>query len=431
MEERKQIHLLGVSFRNAPLAVREALAFDRCVTVALLRKAREKLPAVEALVLSTCNRTEIYLAAPLGTEPVDSWLNLLCNFRHTAPTLREDCHRYQLQGSATIRHLMQVATGLDSAILGDAQILGQVKKALALAGQSGTLGSFLHQITGQSIRAGKRARSETSIGCGAASVGSALAGMLARRAGCHKLRPKPGILIIGAGEIARNIGRHLVKRQIGEITIINRTARKAGVLAEDCGARTTAWETLEKTIQNSDVVISAVASSQPVLKLDMLNRLVKGRDSKPLLLVDAGVPRNIETGGPWETWNIDAIRECQTEVLQSRRAAIPQVERIIAEELKKWEKWTAARPMEKLLKEVFQNAAKISKQSARELAAAANQNSSEAQGILHRSLCNLLHEHARSLRKNLFMPFNNRQMSANRTGEFIQPMNYGQQRGNN
>ncbi len=403
MEEYKQLHLLGVSFRNAPLAVREALAFGPAETIDLLRAAKKEMPDVEAIVLSTCNRTEFYLAAPLGTNPDEAWLQLLKKSRPKAPILQGNCSRYHLQDQAAANHLLRVATGLDSAILGDTQILGQVKKTLALAGKSGALGGWLHQISRQALRAGKRARTETDIGRGAASVGSALAGMLANRINRNGPKLKNRILIIGAGEIAGNAARHIAKQQLGELSIANRTREKAEILAEHCGGHVIDWRDLESEICRADTVISAVSSKEPVLKLPLLNRIAAERKSNPVLLIDAGVPRNIETGSPHEIWNIDSIKDQQNEVLKRRRDSVPKVEKIIAEEIENWNRWQTSRPVESLLKEVYQNAIKLSEETARELASEESLDPESAQIILRRSLGKLLHGHSRNLRKSLLL----------------------------
>jgi len=223
MEDTKGLHLLGVSFRTAPVAVREALSFNRSQAAALLHDATAEMPGLEAVVLSTCNRTECYLAVPPDREAVANWLTYLRRVRPWAPILRSDCLCYELQDTAAARHLFGVACGLDSAILGDVQILSQVKASLQVAAESGTLGSTLQRVFSQAVHAGKRARRETPIGQGAASVGSVLAAMLAERFITQQVGDGIHILIIGAGEAARNIGQHIAKRQLGTVTFINRT----------------------------------------------------------------------------------------------------------------------------------------------------------------------------------------------------------------
>jgi glutamyl-tRNA reductase len=398
MGDSKDLHLLGVSFRTAPVAVRESLSFNRSEAAALLQGPVARGPELEALVLSTCNRTEFYLAAPREAGAVETMLAHLRRIRPQAPILRSDCLRYQASGAEAARHLFRVACGLDSAVLGDVQILGQVKEALAVASECGTLGSCLNRLGGQALRAGKRARAETLISQGAASIGSALAGMLSRRWQEGGMGRAPKILILGAGQIARDIGRHLSKRHVGELTFINRTAGKAEELARHCGGQAVEWSCLGQALEGTDVAIAATAAPQPILQRDLLDYLAVGRAERPLLLVDAGLPRNVEAGSALEVIDIDAIRERQETVLAQRREAIPGVEEIVEEELRAWEQWRAALPIEDAIKQLYQEAAARSREAAPKLAAPGAFTQSEAEEMIFRSFKQLLHRHVRRLR---------------------------------
>lgn len=255
METSDQIALLGVSYRPAPVAVREALGFQPDPAAALLKQAAASRPGREALILSTCNRTEFYLVAPPGSNATGDLLSLLREVRPDAPIIHQDCHRYQLSEPAAVQHLFRVASGLDSAIPGDAQILGQVKAAMRVAVQSGSLGVTLQQALTLAVRAGKPARTETRFGWGAASLGAAIGELLAERdaeapVSEHLLQ----VLIIGAGEMARDIGRELAKHGGQQITFLNRTLSKAAQLAELCGGRALGWSSLEAALSEADVV---------------------------------------------------------------------------------------------------------------------------------------------------------------------------------
>jgi hypothetical protein len=186
--------------------------------------------------------------------------------RPDAPILHDECHRYQLSGQEAVRHLLTVACGLDSAIPGDSQILGQVKTAMNIAVHNGTIGGTLHRALTLAVRAGKRARTEIRFGWGSASLGSAIADLLAERdADQDAANRLPKVSIIGAGDMARDIGQHLAKRGGRQITFLNRTNSKAAQLAELCGGNSLGWHSLESSLQGADVVIAATACISPIL----------------------------------------------------------------------------------------------------------------------------------------------------------------------
>lgn len=399
MEHAKELHLLGVSYRTAPAAVREALSFSRLEAAALLREAASEIAELEAVVLSTCNRSEFYLAVPAGSGAVESWLARICSTRPGAPILRSDCLRYQSSGSEAARHLFHVASGLDSAVLGDVQILGQVKEAMAVAAESATLGGVLDRTFCQAIRVGKRARKETAIGRGAASTGSALVGMICERSLSRESGRVSRVLIIGAGEIARDIGRHAAKRGLWELVFINRTVERARELAGYCGGRGQEWSSLRSALMEADIAIAATAASQPILRREMLEEVAAMRSGRPLLVIDAGLPRNVEEGSSVEVIDIDAIRERQDDVLEQRRAAVPGVEDMVEGEVKAWERWHASLPLEGVIKELYQEVSAHSRQAARTLATSGALTVAQTEQIISRSLKQLLHPHVRRLRR--------------------------------
>jgi glutamyl-tRNA reductase len=395
--EYKEIYLLGVSFRTAPAAVRESLSFDASQAANLLRDSAKENSQLEAAVLSTCNRTEFYLAAsPNGTHARD-WLIRLRRLRPAAQILREDCRRYQKTGHTAARHLFRVACGLDSAVLGDAQILGQVKRAMAVAGASGTLGRTLEQLFQRAIRAGKRARETTAIGWGAAGVASAIASMIEAQWSEAKLERK--ILIIGAGKAARDVARHMVKRGLGKLIIINRTFAAATALAAECGGESLPWSSLLDTLVRCDGAVAATAASTPVLSRQLLERALRLRGGRPLLIVDAGLPRNVEAGAPVPLFDIDNIRERQALYVARRQAAIPEVERIIAKEMLGWRRWIATQPMESVIKQVYEQAFRQIGPTAQEIIQSGLSSEARVEEIIRRSYKKLLHDHVRSLRQ--------------------------------
>jgi glutamyl-tRNA reductase len=391
----KELHVLGVSFRTAPAAVREALSFGHAEAGAFLAQAVGEAPGLEALVLSTCNRVEFWLAAPEGYDVRDRFLGLLRRVRPAAPILRPECVRYEHAGADAVRHLARVACGLDSAILGDVQIRRQVKDAADTARRSRALGPYLEQALTAAFRASRRAHQETAIGRGAASVGSAAAGMVAER-----LRETRGgrVLVVGAGEAARNIGRHLVKRGLGPVTFVNRTASRAREVAAHCGGRVRDWAELPAALLDADVVIVAIGASRVLLHQSLLARTAAARPHRPLLVVDASLPRCVEEGSAVEVVGIDAIRERHTQHLAIREAAVPLVEAIVQGEVRAWVRWRDGLPLEALIKQLYGDLDAISREAAGPLAAGTTLPVAEAEAIVQRCCRRLLHGHVRRLR---------------------------------
>ncbi len=399
--QRPGLQLVGVSFRTAPIAVREQLSFAASETIALLRAAGSRRPDLEAVVLSTCNRTEFYLGPATDPELVQNFLMLVRQMRPQAPILHDACYRYQLGGADALRHLLRVACGLDSAVLGDLQIVSQVKQAVQLASVSGTLGRSLHQAFTEAIRAARRARSETAISQGAASLGSALIGLVGGHLDQTPRRGPARILILGAGQIARDIGTHLAKRGCGELWFFNRTLTGAESLARHCGGHALPLAQLESELDEADVIIAATAAPEPLLRRAVLDRIAtQGRSP---LVVDAGMPRNVEPGSSLKVWDIDDIRERRESVLAERQAAVPAVEQIIEEQIAAWERWQAAQELEADIALLYESAARRGREAASELfASGAVSCPQKAERIVSRAIRRVLHEHTRKLRNHAY-----------------------------
>ncbi len=385
------LEVLGVSFRTAPAAVREALSFDTAAVAVLLRMVAEEMPGCEALVLSTCNRTEFYLVPPPGMPAaVESFLGLLRRRRPEAPILRADCPRYRLTGREAMQHLLRVASGLDSQIIGDGQILGQVRAAVATARAAGTVGAVLERAARHAMRAGKRARCETALGQGSASIGAAIASMVAT----HDPRM---VLVIGAGEVGCEVGRHLAKQGVERLCIVNRTLAGAVALAEDCGGEAHPWEALVELLSAADVVVAATSSAAPILGAALLDQVLARRLGRALTVIDAGMPRNVVAGAGVTVVDVDGIREHRTAVLEARRAAVPAVERILTEELEVYEHWRATRVTDSTIQALYGRAAAVSIEAAGMLAGEPRDPEDIARVFL-RSFKRVMHDHVKALR---------------------------------
>jgi glutamyl-tRNA reductase len=390
----RELWLLGVDFATAPLAVREPLSYTPEAASALLRSAKGLSGVREAVVVSTCNRTEFYLATDPESHAVAAWIDHVRRARPDAPIGHDGCVLFRASGMEAARHLFRVTCGLESSILGDVHIGGQLKKALALSGDAGTLGPFLSQAFRHASAALRAARTHTDIGRGHASLGSAVAGLIEGRAGAE-----PRILVLGGGVAARDIGRQLAKWRTGRLTFINRTREKADELARQLDGRSAAWEALDAELHAADVLVAATSSAEPVVRRDRLARCLSDRRDRPLLLIDVGVPRNIEAPGGVDCVTIDHIAARRDEALARRQQAVPAVEAIIDRELARWAKWVWTRPADDLIKRVFVEEQRHRAELVETLVAAGFPGSSgDLNRLIARSWNRLLHGHARGLR---------------------------------
>jgi glutamyl-tRNA reductase len=390
-----EIWMLGVDFTTAPLAVRESLSYTADEARALLHSSIGIAGVQEAVVVSTCNRTEFYLAVDPAVNAVALWLDHVRRARPDAPVGDVHCVLFREKGVEAARHLFRVSCGLESSILGDVHIGGQLKQALALSGEAGTLGPVLSQVFRHAFHALKAARQQTDIGRGHASLGSAVAGLIEARS-----QPAPRVLLIGGGVAARDIGRQLAKWRCGNITVVNRTRARADELARQVGARAADWEALDAELDAADVLVAATAAVEPILRHAQLARCLSRRADRPLIVIDVGVPRNVEPVDGVEYVTIDDIAARRDEALARRQAAVPLVDAMVDQELSRWEKWIWTRPGEDLLRRVFvaerQERADLVD---RLIAAGVPAESDALDRLIARSWGRLLHQHARRLRQ--------------------------------
>ncbi len=391
MEPTKpNLHLLGIRFQDAPIEIREALILSQDEILRMHRMVTKVVGPFESMVLSTCNRTEFYLSSSPGQDVVQHWIRHLNHLRPNAPLLDDSHHCFHLRDSNVAHHLFRVAGGLESAILGDSQILGQLKRVHQAAGDNGTLGPELSRLSQSAIRAGKRLRSETALGKGAASIGSAIADMITPELDQMQTND---VLLIGAGETSRIIALHLRERAPVRLTFVNRTYERAAILANECKGIAMGWNHLSSLCHRNKFIISATSSPDFVLRSSLLCQLRQ----KPLL-VDAGAPRNIEPTDHARVWNIDQIRERQNSVLKERRSSLSKAEQIIWEELQKWASWHAARPIENFIQTAYTRARNTSAKNAQDLASHLGVSIPQAEKIIFNSISGALMPHARKLR---------------------------------
>ena len=262
-----RLFVVGLSHRTAPIEIREALALGKGDDVVQAQVRQAATLCGEAMVLSTCNRVELYGAMP-SSVPETLWTQVEELLIEQQPTARQ--HLYRLSGDEAVRHLFRVASSLDSMVVGEPQILGQVKTAYRIATTAGTVGSVLGSVVPRAFAVAKRIRSETAIGQSASSVAS-VAVDLARQIfgelrGC-------GALLVGAGEMAQQAGQHLKAGGVAELTVVNRSEARGQALADEIGGRFAAWDQLELELRRADIVVTSTGSQLPVIGRDLLKKV--------------------------------------------------------------------------------------------------------------------------------------------------------------
>ncbi len=323
------VSLVGLSHKTAPVGVRECVALSgerlRLVLEAL------KSEADEAALVSTCNRSELYLVRP-RRAPLAIYADHLGRYPE---------YLYAKDGRPALAHLFRVAAGLESLVVGEAQILGQVKEALFAAREAGSTGPILEQAFQRALFAGKRARSETAIGAGAVSV--AYAAVDLARSVFGELAGRAA-LVVGAGEMAELVLTHLRDLGVREIYVLNRTRERAEALAGRFGGVACGMEDLAKGLARADIVIASAAAPHAVVRAERV-REVLSRRRRPLFLIDIGLPRNVEPAvgrlpGAY-LYDLDALETVVAKNLESRRAELPRVERIVEAAVADYLEWYA------------------------------------------------------------------------------------------
>lgn len=328
--------LVGLNHRSAPVQVREKCAF-RSDDVAGALSQMQAQGAKEALILSTCNRVELTATLDDHAQPemlIDGIMTGQGGL--TLDAIRP--HLYVFEASAAIRHLFRVASSLDSMIVGEPQILGQMKRAYAQAREQGTIGRVLDAVLMRAFNVAKRIRSETEIGQSAVSVSYA-AVELAREifGSLHRKR----VLIVGAGKMSEGTARHLLSAGVAEILITNRTAERASELAHLFRGEVVPYNVFPQRLAEVDIVITSSAAPEYVLTRDMVRRAIETRKNQPMFLIDIAVPRNIDPAVDSVEhaflYDIDDLQRMAERNLQARHEVAEQAENIVTEEVARLE----------------------------------------------------------------------------------------------
>jgi glutamyl-tRNA reductase len=350
--------VLGLSHRTAPLEIRDRHTVPAHKISEALRALSDYSAIREAVIVSTCNRLEIYAdvdAYELGVAQLKEFLTTYRNMR----VEDFDKYLYTLLGAQAIEQLYRVASGLDSMLVGEPQIVSQVKEALRIAESAGSIGPHLGRLFRTALQTGKLARTQTAISHDVVSLGAAAVELAQRHCNVQESR----CVVVGAGKMGTTAAKHLSARGAALVTIVNRTLRRAQTLAKQVSGRGVGLDELPDVLAQSDLIITAVGSGRFLITEGMLREALAGRGDARILAVDIGVPRDIDPATSSikgaVVYTLEDLREVVDQALQSRQAEIPKVESIIAEQVGVYLRWYRTRGVAPLIADLRRKAEDI------------------------------------------------------------------------
>lgn len=351
------IIIVGLNHRTAPVQIREQLAFGREGVPTALLYFQKQFPGGEAAILSTCNRVEVIVATEAVQPTAADIVQFLAEARDLAASDFSP-YLYQFNDEAACRHLFRVASGLDSMVLGEDQIVNQLKQAYATANQQGTTGRVLNRLFHHAFQVGKRARATTNISDGKRSVSSVAVNVAKCAMGDFAGKRT---LVVGAGEAARLVCQHLACVAKGDqFVVMSHSLNNARVLAEACRAVAAPFDQFEEELIKADVVVTAMNCSQPLLTADRLRQAQKHRGGRPLIIIDLAVPRNVAPDAAdvegVRLYDIDALGGIISEHQQQRAAAVQPCEEILDEEVAAFSAWLGEARLSPLIAGMYRDA---------------------------------------------------------------------------
>jgi glutamyl-tRNA reductase len=346
---------ISINHRTASVDLREAVHLKEDEIRPFINLAKEN-QIKEGLILSTCNRTEIFGIPNNNETNHENFQSLLLNFK-PAQNITEQ-HFQKFVSKDAIRHLFCVATGIDSMLVGDNQVFKQVKESFQIAEETNFAGYIMHRVFDAAIRTGKRAISETSISEGAVTVSYAAVQLTEK---IFSNLSKKSALVIGTGETGEIAAKHLSEKGIGSLAVTNRTQEKAEKLAEKLNAKVIPFSEFKDSIYKFDIIISATASPEILLNKDDVKNALKKRSNNPMILMDIAIPRDIDPQTRKIDYvfyhDLDSLNIIVEQNLTKRKSEIPKVEKIIEEELDNFVEWynsLQAAPAIKDLRDFFE-----------------------------------------------------------------------------
>ncbi|WP_020655213.1 glutamyl-tRNA reductase [Massilia niastensis] len=355
-----QLLAVGLNHTTAPVSLREQLALapdqlGKAVQAARVWFARQgSSGADEAAILSTCNRTELYAAHSLP-HPLDASAQFLAHY-HALNYAELRPHLYLLPQDDAVRHAFRVASGLDSMVLGEPQILGQMKDAVRTAEEAGGLGTYLHQLFQRSFAVAKEVRSTTEIGAHSVSMAAAAVRLSQR---IFDRIADQNVLFIGAGEMIELCAAHFAAQNPKSITIANRTMERGEALATRYNGKAIRLADLSDSLHQFDIVISCTASTLPLIGLGLVERAIKTRRHRPVFMVDLAVPRDIEPEvarlDDVFLYTVDDLAQVVQTGMESRQAAVRQAEAIIENRVQSFMHWVGDRAMVPVIRDLHES----------------------------------------------------------------------------
>jgi len=360
-----QLLAVGLNHTTAPVSLREKVAFPADQLVQAIASARAWFARSgttaggdEAAILSTCNRTELYAASKTAggvQAAIDSTAHFLADY-HRLPYTDLRPYLYALPQDNAVRHAFRVASGLDSMVLGEPQILGQMKDAVRQADAAGGLGTYLHQMFQRTFAVAKEVRSTTEIGAHSVSMAAAAVRLSQR---IFDTLSEQNVLFIGAGEMIELCATHFAAQNPKSLTIANRTLERGETLAHRFNAKAIRLAELPDQLANYDIVISSTASSLPILGLGMVERAIKARRHKPMFMVDLAVPRDIEAEvgrlSDAYLYTVDDLGAFVRTAVESRQAAVAQAEAIIETRVQSFMHWMDTRAVVPVIQDLHES----------------------------------------------------------------------------
>lgn len=331
------IFVVGINHKTAPVDLRERVAFSPEQQHAALQQLQVAQTVQEVVIVSTCNRTELYCSGEnANAQALLAWLG---QFHHLQDEHLHE-HIYVHYEQQAVQHLMRVACGLDSLVLGEPQILGQVKQAFSLAKDVGTISSLFDRLFQQTFAVAKQVRTDTDIGASAVSVAFAAVSLAKHIFGSLE---QYQVLLVGAGETIELVARHLKEQGCQKMTVANRTVARAEALAAEMGASVLTLAQVPEYLAKADIVISSTASTLPIIGKGMVEQALKKRRYKPMFLVDLAVPRDIEGQvadlDDAYLYTVDDLQAIVAKNVQSRQHAAEQAEHMVLGKTDEFAKW--------------------------------------------------------------------------------------------
>lgn len=333
------IYCIGINHRTAPVEIREKLWFSDDETRSILLHLRQQ-GLSECVLISTCNRTELYFRQ--SGSNIDAVWDILVSFKGVSGFER-DRHAYVLRSLGAVKHLLKLAAGIDSMVLGDVQILNQIKTAFALSQELHSTGVVLNRLFYEALHVGKRVRTETGIGDGAISVGYAAAELVSK---IFQDLSHRTALLIGAGETGELTAKHLGSQRLGKLLVANRTKERAETLSRKLGGAAIDFREIHKSLGNVDIIIASTGAASYLLGKEDLREAMRERGNRPLVVIDLGVPRNIDPAARNVNnvflHDIDSLDRIVDVNFARRKAEIPNAQTVVLDGVREFHHWIAS-----------------------------------------------------------------------------------------